>query len=69
MGFRTQPSVFFNAIHPSVWKRHSRKIKSPQAPVYFLLSFSYLSAKAWTRRMYARQGKSGPGSRWSLPAI
>jgi hypothetical protein len=27
-----------------------------------LLSFTYLLAKSWTRCIYARQGKSGPGS-------
>jgi hypothetical protein len=45
----------------------SQTFKIPQAPVYILLS--YLLAKRRTRRMYACQGKSGPGSRWSLFAI
>ena len=56
-------------IHRSAWKRNSRKFKTSQVSLYLLLSFSYLSARRWTRRMYACQGKSGPGSRWSLPAI
>jgi len=34
-----------------------------------LLSFTYLLAKSWTRCIYARQGKSGPGSWWSLAII